>query len=145
MSERTLKVWGESGVFSIKIPEDAKVTFGPWAPVNPGSSTYKSGMSPERGGTLRIYKGTKTTGDVYAVFAGVQGFRDTSLEYEEEPRPMPAPALIQRVDWEDLDADEKEELAGLVAGVIVNRAADDALASKPAPDESEEEEIGPSF
>ena len=135
MSDRILKVWGDSGVFSIKLPDDAKVTFGPWAPPNArmiegGLISKGSSFGPERGGTLRIYKGTKTTGDVLAVFAGVQGFRDTSLEYEEEPTPMPEPMVLPRPLWISMDEHEREELATLVARVIAGNAMEDAMKEK---------------
>jgi hypothetical protein len=64
--------------FQITIPDDAKVTFGPWSP--PKERGFDSNESKR--GTLRVYGRTKE--DVLAVFAGVMGFRDLSIEYMEE-------------------------------------------------------------
>lgn len=77
---RRLLVFGEK-TFEITIPDDAKVTFGPWSP--PGENARYVG---ERAltGTLRVYKGGATTQNVLAVFSGVRSFRDTSINYREE-------------------------------------------------------------
>jgi hypothetical protein len=72
-----------------------------------------------------------------AVFAGVQGFRDTSLEYAEDPLPF-TPAVkepLARVHWEDLDTDEREELAAMVARVLTDRAISE-------PEDAKEEDDG---
>lgn len=84
--------------FKIKVPDDAKITFGPWSPPTKGGQERYERV--ERGGnvgTLRIYGKTKE--EILAVFAGVHGFRDTSLNYSEK-------VAVQRGDtlWED---DEK--------------------------------------
>jgi hypothetical protein len=78
---RTLLVSGDKE-FKITIPEDAKVTFGPWSP--PGTSAReKDWGSSEKRGTLRIYGRTKE--DVLAVFSGVSSFRDiSSIDYMEK-------------------------------------------------------------
>jgi len=74
---KQLLVFGEK-TFKIEVPDDAKITFGPFSP--PTRDGY---ARPERAvGTLRIYKGSKE--NVVAVFAGVVGFRDLSLGYVEE-------------------------------------------------------------
>lgn len=74
---RELLVFGDK-VFKISIPDDSKVTFGPWSPPSPNSK-YTSLV-----GTLRVYKGSKTTENILAVFSGVTGFRELSLEYSEQ-------------------------------------------------------------
>jgi hypothetical protein len=48
MAERRLLVWGDKE-FTIAIPEDTKVTFGPWSPSSAGRP-----YGADRGGTLRI-------------------------------------------------------------------------------------------
>ncbi len=79
---KTLLVFGRK-TFKITVPDDAKVTFGPWSPPNAESKYSPSDKSME--GTLRIYSGQgKATENILAVFAGVSGFRDVSLEYAEE-------------------------------------------------------------
>lgn len=77
---RELLVYGVK-TFKITVPDDAKITFGPWSP---GSSETKYGASDKAlNGTLRVYeKGEKSS--ILAVFSGVKGFRDSSLDYEEE-------------------------------------------------------------
>jgi hypothetical protein len=75
---RTLLVFGDK-TFRIQIPEDARVTFGPWAPPSKDGSRW--GEEGKRG-TLRVYGRTKE--DVLAVFAGVTGFRDMAIGYAEQ-------------------------------------------------------------
>ena len=81
---RELLVFGTK-VFKIKVPDDARITFGPWSPF-PDKGASGSYSDKALVGTLRIYKGgtTKTTEDILAVFSGVTGYRDTSLEYSEQ-------------------------------------------------------------
>jgi len=75
---KELLVFGEK-TFKITVPDDAKITFGPFSP--PGKMGYSD--RPERAlGTLRIYQ--KSKDNIIAVFSGVKGFRDLSLEYAEE-------------------------------------------------------------
>lgn len=75
---KELLVFGEK-TFKITVPDDAKITFAPFSP--PGKMGY--GNQPERAvGTLRIYQ--KTKDNIIAVFSGVKGFRDLTLDYAEE-------------------------------------------------------------
>lgn len=77
---RTLLVFGTK-TFRITVPEDAKITFGPFSP--PQSKAKGEQWSQEsKAGTLRIYD--KTTGNPLAVFSGVNGFRDLSVGYAEQ-------------------------------------------------------------
>ena len=77
---RELLVFGPK-TFRIKIPADAKITFGPFSP--PTSAGKDNWMASGRAvGTLRIYKGSKE--NIIGVFTDVQGFRDLSLDYMEE-------------------------------------------------------------
>lgn len=76
---RDLLVFGTK-TFKISIPDDSKVTFGPFSPPTTNSRGY--GTSPDRlAGTLRIYGKSKE--HVLAVFAHVTGFRDLSINYSE--------------------------------------------------------------
>lgn len=75
---RQLLVFGEK-TFKITIPDDAKVTFGPWSPPSAKGIGWDS---ESKKGTLRIYQGTEK--NILACFAGVNGFRDLSLSYSEE-------------------------------------------------------------
>jgi hypothetical protein len=116
---RKLIVWGEKD-FTVEIPDDAKVTFGPFSPPTAASSTKPSyGVAGSRSGTLRIYKGTKTTENVIAVFAGVDGFRDESLPFEEV---VPPPPVTEIISYGSLNDEQKEELASLVAKQFADRA-----------------------
>ena len=79
---KEILVFGEK-TFKIAVPDDAKMTFGPFSP--PTAAGREQWMSSGRAaGTLRIYKGAKKDENIMAVFAGVSGFRDLSLEYAEE-------------------------------------------------------------
>lgn len=72
-----------SKTFRVTVPDEAKITFGPWSP--PGSSENKYNVSDKAlNGTLRIYENRKTGAGILAVFSGVTGFRDLSIEYAEE-------------------------------------------------------------
>lgn len=77
---RTLLVFGQKK-FKITIPDDAKVTFGPFSPP-PRKSTGFEWSDGAKAGTLRIYG--KTQKDILACFSQVYGFRDLSVEYMEE-------------------------------------------------------------
>ncbi len=80
---RTLLVFAAK-TFKITIPDDARVTFGPWSP--PGSTESKYDRSEKAlNGTLRIYSGgTKANESTLAVFSGVTGYRDTTIDYQEQ-------------------------------------------------------------
>src|SRR5215472_4653477 len=67
--------------FRITIPDEAKVTFGPWSP--PKQEGYSRGE--QRAGTLRVYATRKADADIIFVQSGVTGYRDLSqVDYEEE-------------------------------------------------------------
>ena len=74
---RQLLVIGDT-TFRITIPDDAKVTFGPWSP--PGKNRQFG--EEERRGTLRIYQGSKD--NIIACFSRVLSFRDLSMQYAEQ-------------------------------------------------------------
>ena len=78
---RKLLVFGEK-TFKISIPDEAKITFGPWSPPSAGVKAYDSPKALS--GTLRVYENAKTGASVHAVFSGVNGYRDLSLGYAEE-------------------------------------------------------------
>jgi len=65
--------------FKISVPDESRVTFGPWSP--PGKDgSYR--QERQLAGTLRVYKGpTKTSEDIIAVFSDVASFRDVAIEY----------------------------------------------------------------
>lgn len=77
---RRLLVFGEK-TFEITIPDDAKVTFGPWSPPS-GNERYVGERALT--GTLRVYQGSKSSENILAVFSGVRSFRDISINYREE-------------------------------------------------------------
>lgn len=67
--------------FKISVPDDAKITFGPWAP----PSKAGKGWSDNRykpNGTLRVYQGSKD--NIIACFSDVISFRDLGMEYAEQ-------------------------------------------------------------
>ena len=80
---RTLLVEGKK-TLRVKIPDDARVTFGPFSPP---SGEAKYGGEKALVGTLRVYdgKGAAAKQSILAVFTDVRGFRDLeSIEYEEQ-------------------------------------------------------------
>jgi hypothetical protein len=77
---RQLLVFGEK-VFKIEVPDDAKITFGPWSPPV-GRNDVGFRESGRATGTLRVYRGSKE--NIVALFAGVTGFRDLDLDYQEQ-------------------------------------------------------------
>lgn len=76
---KTLLVFGDKN-FKIEVSDEAKITFAPFSP--PSKNGQYGGYNNDRAGTLRIYLGTKD--NIIGVFAGVRGFRDLSLNYQEE-------------------------------------------------------------
>lgn len=83
---RQLLVFGYK-TFKITIPDDAKITFGPWSPPrkNKAGDWEFNRESTERGGTLRIYAGkSEKLGNLIACFSNVTSFRDLMLGYAEE-------------------------------------------------------------
>lgn len=78
---RTLLVEGTK-TFKLTIPDDARITFGPWSPPKEKGFTSEE----HKRGTLRIYQSRSTrTEDIIDVFSGVTSFRDiTAIEYSEQ-------------------------------------------------------------
>lgn len=68
--------------FRITIPDEAKVTFGPWSP-STGEGRYQA-TEKALNGTLRVYASAKANATILGVFSGVTSFRDSSIEYEEQ-------------------------------------------------------------
>lgn len=73
---RVLLVEGKK-TFRITIPDEAKITFGPWSP---GS---KNDAYSEAKGTLRVYETKNANANILGVWSGVTGFREEEIEYEE--------------------------------------------------------------
>lgn len=79
---RTILVEGDK-TFKIKVPDGARVTFGPWSPPKKAGDRYTERSDSDKRGTLRVYANS-TNDSIIAVFAGVTGFRDLTLEYSEK-------------------------------------------------------------
>jgi hypothetical protein len=73
-------VFGEK-TFKVTVPDDAKITFGPWSPPSRNKNGYENPDPAGKKGTLRIYRGSEK--NILAVFSGVTSFRDVSLDYSE--------------------------------------------------------------
>lgn len=68
--------------FKITVPDDVKITFGPWSPGKKDKSgAFDVGNNISNGGTLRVYD---ATGNILCCFAHVTSFRDISLDYSEQ-------------------------------------------------------------
>lgn len=98
---KQLLVFGEK-TFKITVPDDAKITFGPWSP-----PTKERGFGSEESkrGTLRIYQGNKE--NILGVFSGVMGFRDLSIGYMEEVAKEEG-ATIWKSDEHGYEREEKK-------------------------------------
>ena len=98
---RTLLVEGAK-TFKIEVPDDAKITFGPWSPPN------KRGLYNTEGGptgTLRIYRGTKE--NIIGCFAGVTGFRELSAVHYMEQVAKEEGASIWKSDHEGYSREDR--------------------------------------
>lgn len=80
---RKILVFDTAAQFTITIPDDAKITFGPSIPFTARQEQGQRNQYAPRDHTysLRIYKGNKE--NLLAVFPDVRGFRDESLEIGE--------------------------------------------------------------
>lgn len=101
---KELLVFG-SKTFKITIPDGAKITFGPWSPKSEAGDRY-SNSDKALSGTLRVYESGKSGASVLAVFSGVHGYRDTSLEYQEEVAREEG-AIIWKSDKDGYQREEK--------------------------------------
>ena len=88
-------------VFKVTVPDDAKITFGPWSPPPKGKEAWDR---ESRRGTLRIYRGTEK--NIIAVFSNVVSFRDLSLGYSEEVAREEG-AVIWKSDQNGYEREEK--------------------------------------
>lgn len=83
---RKILVFDIQTQFTVTVPDKAKITFGPTIPY-PARQQGVIRTPDERGYSLRIYEGNKE--NLLAVFPGVTGFRDMSLEIEEHEEAAP--------------------------------------------------------
>ena len=119
---RELLVFGQK-TFKIIIPDNAKVTFGPWSPGEKGYGD--KAMS----GTLRVYESKTVASTILCVFSGVTGFRDlTKLGYMEEVAKEEGAVI-----WED-------DMNGYTREEKVSRTKEWMVPNTPALPEIEEEE-----
>lgn len=97
---KQLLVFGET-TFKITVPDNAKITFGPWSP--PIKGEFRGDREALKG-TLRIYEGSKD--NILACFAGITGFRDLSLQYAEQVAKEEG-AIIWKDDKDGYTREEK--------------------------------------
>ena len=102
---RTIVAWGRGKAFKLEVPEDAKITYGPWSPPRMDSGRGYAPPPGSRAGTLRVYKTEK---NVLGVFSGVEGFYDTSLGYANID-----PSLIELFGAEEQEQDKNKARYGL--------------------------------
>lgn len=126
---RTILVEGKK-VFRVTIPDDARLTFGPWSPPTGEAKAY--GINEKAlSGTLRVYsKGTKATENILAVFSGVTGFRDLSTI-----------DVAERVATEEVRTVWKSDAKGYSQEVVGSKGAQwiDPAAELEAGEDGEEE------
>lgn len=119
---KQLLVYGDK-TFKVTIPDDAKVTFGPWSPPNAKQRDF--GDEGRKAGTLRIYQGTKE--NIIACFSGVRGFRDLTMQYAEQIA-VEEGATVWKDDNEGYVREQKVSRK--------NEWIDDPLKALPAPKKS---------
>lgn len=103
---KTLLVFGEK-TFKITVPANSKITFGPWSPYTKKTG-YAVDMSERAlSGTIRIYDASK---NVIAVFSGVTGYRDVSLDYTEQVAREEG-AVIWKSDQNGYEREDKRTMA----------------------------------
>lgn len=100
---RELLVFGTK-TFKLRIPDDARVTFGPWSPASTRGGGFSDGYEKRSNGTLRVYgKGQ----DILGCFSDVTGFRDTgAVEYIEQVAKEEG-AIIWKSDKDGYQREEK--------------------------------------
>lgn len=97
---RTLLVTGDK-TFKLDIPDDAKLTFGPWSPPKKNGGFGPDGAK----GTLRVYQGTKE--NIIACFSGVESFREISAVGYAEQVAKEEGATVWKSDHEGYVREEK--------------------------------------
>lgn len=128
---RIIEIWGDKN-FTVEIPDDARVTFGPWAP--PTAAAVASGSWGGAGaakarGTIRVYKGAKSTENILAVFTGVEGFRDMSIDIGTGMggvARMPSSVIggaARSISFSQMKKAEKELLAKMVRDAVLTKVA----------------------
>lgn len=100
---RTLLVEGDK-TFKIDIPDDAKVTYGPWAPPKQNKNGFSESDQGNKRGTLRIYGVDGKS--IIACFAGVTSFRDLSLVHYQEQIAKEEGAAIWKSDQDGYRREE---------------------------------------
>lgn len=126
MTKQQLLVYAPKN-FKIAVPDDSRITFGPWSPPGPNADKYGNRDEGSKKGTLRIYgPGTKATESILGVFSGVTGFRDLTLEYSEEVAREEG-AII----WKsDKDGYQREEKVSKSSDFVVPQIGTSAPAAK---------------
>lgn len=87
-AKRTIRVYKKGGDFTIKIPAEARCTFGYFNPASAGSNginyaQHGHGVKTMKSTALRIYADTTDKRQI-ACFLGVDGFCDESLDFSQD-------------------------------------------------------------
>lgn len=77
---KTLLVSKGAKEFKIVVPDEAKITFGPWSPGSAKNNYEERSLN----GTLRIYESKAQGANILAVWSGVTAFRLEDIEYIEK-------------------------------------------------------------
>ena len=121
---RQILVLGEKE-FRITVPDEARLTFGPWSPSSMKSAdryTTEKALT----GTLRVYAGKTETSGVIGVFSGVTGYRDLSLIDYEEKTSIETGSVVWKSDKKGYYEEKKinrdemwdDPIAELEAGIL---------------------------
>jgi hypothetical protein len=81
---RKILVHGDK-IFVLGLPDDVKLTFGPFSPPTKKQEYHNDRASTLLRGTLRVYRGAATTQNILAIYTGVESFRDLDITYAEYP------------------------------------------------------------
>lgn len=78
-----LVLTGDGKEFRITVPDDARMTYGPFSPPAAKGQNGGYGESAKAVGTLRVYQGEGTK-NILGVWSNVTSFRDVALDFEEK-------------------------------------------------------------
>lgn len=86
---KTLFVTAEDSFYTLTIPDNAKITYGPWSPPSAKSAYVGAKGGGGNRGTLRVYAGSKE--NIIGLYTGVLSFHtDEVMENDLTPKVVEA-------------------------------------------------------